>query len=113
MKVFRKSWARRGLCLSMLLLLLITPSISLSATDTGSGMYLETLGTKLFLMAKNVVVPLLLIGLVLFCGANVAFGFVQIGPGVGRMLFGAAIILGGIETLLLMLGGTAATALVF
>ena len=75
-------------------------------------MYLETLAAKLFQMAKNVIVPVLLIGIVLFAGANVAFGFMQIGPGVGRMLFGAAIILGGIETLLLVLGGTAVTALV-
>src|SRR6476646_8227185 len=94
----RKPWIVGLLCLVILLC-----SVNVySATDTGSGMYLEALGAKLFTMAKNVVVPLLLIGIVLFAGANVAFGFMQIGPGVGRMLFGAAIVLGGIETLLLI-----------
>jgi hypothetical protein len=96
----------------VLLVLVSGQAPAWSATDSGSGFYLESLGVKLFQMAKNVVVPVLLIGLVLFCAANVGFGLVQIGPTTGRLLYAAAIILGGIETLLLMLGGTAATALV-
>jgi hypothetical protein len=93
-------------------MLLLLSSSAFAATDSGSGFYLESLGARLFTMAKNVVVPLLLIAIILFTSANVAFGWVQIGPGIGRMLFGAAIALGGIETLLLLLGGTAVTALV-
>jgi hypothetical protein len=99
-------------CGCMLALLLCVSMQSYGATDSGSGFYLESLGARLFTMAKNVVVPLLLIAIILFTSANIAFGWVQIGPGIGRMLFGAAIALGGIETLLLLLGGTAATALV-
>src|SRR6476646_2009035 len=93
MRNTRKRWIA-----GLLGLVILLCSVNVySATDTGSGMYLETLAAKLFQMAKNVIVPVLLIGIVLFAGANVAFGFMQIGPGVGRMLFGAAIILGGIE----------------
>ena len=74
------------------------------AADTGSGFYLETLGAKIFRMMKNVVVPLLLIGIVVFAGGNIAFGWVQMGPGLSRMLLGAAIICGGVETILLLVG---------
>src|SRR2546427_1756890 len=81
-------------------------SDSFSATSTGSGFYLENLGIKLFALCKNVVVPLLLIGIVVFAGCNVAFGWVQMGPGLSRMLLGGAIIAGGIETILLLVGGT-------
>jgi hypothetical protein len=64
-------------------------------------------------MCKNVIVPCLLIGMVVFAGGNIAFGWCQMGPGLSRMLLGGAIIAGGIETILLLVGGsTVVTSLV-
>ena len=73
--------------------------------------YLEDLGVKVFSMTKNVIIPLLLIGMVVFAAGNVAFGFVQVGPGLGRLLLGGAVLAGGIETILLLVGGNVSTAL--
>jgi len=83
-----------------------------AATGTGSGFYLEDLGVKIFQMCKNVVIPLLLIGMVIFAAGNIAFGWMQMGPGLGRLLLGGAILAGGIETILLLVGGQVQTALV-
>jgi hypothetical protein len=83
-----------------------------AATGTGSGFYLEDLSVKIFQMCKNVVIPLLLIGMVIFAAGNIAFGWMQMGPGLGRLLLGGAILAGGIETILLLVGGNVQTALV-
>lgn len=96
----------------VLLLLALRPLPSWAAASTGSSFYLEDLAVKVFTLLKNVIIPLLLIGLVTFTAANLGFGFVQMGPGLSRLLLAGAILAGGIETILLLVGGTVVTALV-
>jgi hypothetical protein len=102
-------WVMGGV---LVLTVVLAQHTAWAATSTGSGFYLENLGVKMFNLLKNVVIPLLLIGMVVFAGGNIAFGWVQMGPGLGRLLLGGAVVAGGIETILLLVGGQVATALV-
>ena len=95
-----------------LLVVLLQHQGGWAATSTGSGFYLEDLGVRIFTLCKNVLIPLLMIGMVIFAGGNVAFGWVQMGPGLSRLLLGGAVIAGGVETILLLVGGNVQLALV-
>jgi hypothetical protein len=81
-----------------------------AATSTGSGFYLEELGVKIFNLCKNVVVPLVLLLAVCTIGGGVCFSMYQIGPKMMHFLAGCAILAGGVETVLLLVGGQVATA---
>lgn len=80
-----------------------------AATSTGSGFYLEELGVKIFNLMKNVVVPLILLGAVLTLGGGIAFSMYSIGPKMFNFLMGCAIIAGGVEGVLLLVGSNVQT----
>jgi len=109
----RQEW-RWGIVLGVLALTaVLAQHAAWAATSTGSNLYLEDLGVKIFNMCKNVIIPLALISMVIFAAGNIAFGWVQMGPGLGRLMLGGAVLAGGIETILLLVGGNVQTALVW
>lgn len=78
--------------------------------DAASGWFVEALASKAFRILTLVVVPLLLAAMLVFFAMNYNFGWVEIGPGISRLLISSAVLGFGVTGLLAMVGGQAAAA---
>jgi hypothetical protein len=101
-----------AILLGLTLVCATCPTRSEAVTSTGSGYYIEDAMVKFFRLAKNVIVPTILLVLVITIGAQYGFNRLHLGEGMMRLILSGAIIAGGIETVLLIVGGTVVTAVV-
>ena len=83
-----------------------------AVTDSGSGTFLDTLGTKSFRLLTMVAIPLLAVAFIVGFAINYNRGAVTLGEGSMRLLISAGAMIGGISFLTGFLGGNIAMAMV-
>lgn len=83
-----------------------------AVSDSGSGTFLDVLGSKAFQLINLVIIPVLALIMVLGFGANYYFGIIQIGAGLMRLFIAMGFVAGGVAMILAVVGGNIATAMV-